>query len=70
MTPPTTALRPEPVLLTIGRRPPTDTATSSGLPVPIDISPIGEDEMVFIRDLDGESDGAGCSCSASDDQPY
>jgi hypothetical protein len=70
MTPPTAALAPprQPVLLTIGWRPPT---TPTGvLPVPLAVAPIGDDEFQIIADLDEAAEGAECSCSAGEDQPY
>ncbi|BDH08682.1 MULTISPECIES: hypothetical protein [Streptomyces] len=70
MTPPTTTLTPprEPVLLTIGRRP-TDGATGA-LAVPLPAAAIRDDEVQIIADLDEAAEGAECSCSAGDDQPY
>ncbi|RLL68087.1 hypothetical protein [Streptomyces sp. Z26] len=70
MTPPTTTLTPprEPLLLTIGRRP-TDGASGS-LPVPLLATAIRDDEVQIIADLDEAAEGAECSCSAGDDQPY
>ncbi|ARF62595.1 hypothetical protein B1H20_15215 [Streptomyces violaceoruber] len=70
MTPPTTTLPPprEPMLLTIGRRP-TDGATGT-LPVPLPAGAIRDDEVQIITDLDEAAEGAECSCSAGDDQPY
>jgi hypothetical protein len=70
MTPPTTTLTPprEPVLLTIGRRPangPTGT-----LPVPLPSASIKDDAIQIITDMDEAAEGAECSCSAGDDQPY
>ncbi|WP_030910132.1 hypothetical protein [Streptomyces sp. NRRL F-5126] len=70
MTPPTTTLAPpcQPVAVTIGRRP---AAGSTGvLPVPLTGAAIKDDEVQFIADLDEAAEGAECSCSAGDDQPY
>ncbi len=71
MTPPTATLAPssEPVMVTIGRRPPAE--ATGALPVPIKHSSIGDGEFRIIADLDvGVAESAGCSCSAGDDQPY
>ncbi|MER5184339.1 hypothetical protein ABT009_39440 [Streptomyces sp. NPDC002896] len=70
MTPPTATLTPrrEPVLLTIGRRP--AAAPTGGLPVPLPTPSIKDDEIQIIADLDEAAEGAECSCSAGDDQPY
>lgn len=69
MTPPTaTATRPEPIPLTIGRRPPSESAGT--LPLPVDVDPIGEDTFEIIGDLDKASEATMCNCSASDDNPY
>ncbi|MGW6903719.1 hypothetical protein [Streptomyces sp. NPDC054940] len=70
MTPPTaTLISPsEPVLLTIGRRP-TDGPTGV-LPVPLTTALIKDDEFQIVADLDEAAEGAECSCSAGDDQPY
>ncbi|MFI1710644.1 MULTISPECIES: hypothetical protein [Streptomyces] len=70
MTPPTALLTPprEPVMLTIGRRP-ADNPTSA-LPVPLTTASIKDDEFQIIADLDEAAEGAECSCSAGDDQPY
>jgi hypothetical protein len=70
MTPPTAALAPprEPVPLTIGRRP-ADGPTSA-LPVPLTTALLKDDEFQIIADLDEAAEGAECSCSAGDDQPY
>lgn len=70
MTPPTATLAPprEPVMVTIGRRP-ADGPTGV-LPVPLNVSPIGDDEILIITDLDEAAEAAECSCSAGDDQPY
>ena len=70
MTPPTAALVPprEPVMIAIGLRPPTK--PTGLLPVPLTVSPIGDDEFQIIADLDEVAEAAECSCSAGDDQPY
>lgn len=70
MTPPTAILTPpsEPVLLAIGRRP-ADGPTGV-LPVPLTTASIKDDEFQIIADLDEAAEGAECSCSAGDDQPY
>jgi hypothetical protein len=70
MNPPTAILTPpsEPVLLTIGRRP-ADSPTGV-LPVPLTTALIKDDEFQIIADLDETAEGAECSCSAGDDQPY
>lgn len=70
MTPPTATLTPpsEPVLLTIGRRP-ADGPTGV-LPVSLTTTLIKDDEFQIIADLDEAAEGAECSCSAGDDQPY
>lgn len=70
MTPPTTSVIPprEPVLLSIGRRP-TDGATGT-MPVPLSAAAIRDDEVQIIANLDEAAEGAECSCSAGDDQPY
>ncbi|MDQ0761948.1 hypothetical protein [Streptomyces canus] len=68
MTAPTLT-RPEPVMVTIGRRPPE--ATASTLPIPVTPPAIADNEFRVIADVDGEVvETAGCSCNASDDQPY
>ncbi|WEH41120.1 hypothetical protein [Streptomyces sp. AM 2-1-1] len=70
MTPSTATLTPprEPVLLTLGQRP---AAGRVGvLPVPLTVTPIKDDEIQIIADLDEAAEGAECSCSAGDDQPY
>ncbi len=70
MTPPTATLtRPEPVMVTIGRRPPA--ASSDTLPVPVQVPTIGKGEFRIIVDVDGDvAQAAGCNCSAGDDNPY
>ncbi|MFD1657261.1 hypothetical protein ACFSL4_03180 [Streptomyces caeni] len=70
MTPPTATLTPprEPVMLTIGRRP-METPTSA-LPVQLTALSIKDDEFQIIANLDEAAEGAECSCSAGDDQPY
>ncbi|MCM8555497.1 hypothetical protein [Streptomyces sp. STCH 565 A] len=70
MTPPTATLTSprEPVLLTIGRRPADGPA--EGLPVPLPAMSIKDGEFQIIADLDEAAEGAECSCSAGDDQPY
>jgi hypothetical protein len=70
MTPPTTALAPprEPVMVTIGLRPPTE--PTGVLPVSLTVAAIKDDEIQIITDLDEAADGAECTCSAGDDQPY
>lgn len=69
MTPPTTLLtRPGPVPVTIGLRPPAEAV--GALPVSLKVSPIGDDEIRIIADLDEAAEAAECSCSAGDDQPY
>ncbi|MEU3257142.1 hypothetical protein ABZ694_04860 [Streptomyces albidoflavus] len=70
MTPSTATLAParEPVLLNLGRRP--GARATGALPVPLPITPINADEFQVIADLDEAAEGAECSCSAGDDQPY
>ncbi|MFD5873858.1 hypothetical protein [Streptomyces sp. NPDC060322] len=70
MTPSTATLAPsrEPVLLTIGQRP--AVGPTGVLPVPLTAAPIKDDEIQIIADLDEAAEGAECSCSAGDDQPY
>jgi hypothetical protein len=70
MTPPTATLtRPAPVPITIGLRPPAE-ATGT-LPVPLPTPAIAGGTFQIIDDLDSDfAESAGCSCSASDDQPY
>ncbi|MEU0282630.1 hypothetical protein [Streptomyces sp. NPDC006195] len=70
MTPPTAILTPphEPVMLTISRSPADNPA--SALPVPLNTTSIKDDEFQIIADLDEAAEGAECSCSAGDDQPY
>ncbi|OQR59950.1 hypothetical protein B6E66_32495 [Streptomyces maremycinicus] len=70
MTPPTTLLaQPRtPVMVTIGRRPSDEPGTV--LPVPLRSIPLADDEVQIITDLDEVAQGAECSCSAGDDQPY
>ncbi|MET8584016.1 hypothetical protein ABZX39_24530 [Streptomyces collinus] len=70
MTPPTATLTPprEPVMLTIGRRP--MVSMTSVPPVPLTALSIKDDEFQIIADLDEAAEGAECSCSAGDDQPY
>ncbi|MFH9617204.1 hypothetical protein ACH4MM_26370 [Streptomyces pratensis] len=70
MTPSTAILAPprEPVLLTIVRRP--AAGLTKVLPVPLTAAPIKDDEIQIIADLDEAAEGAECSCSAGDDQPY
>ncbi|MGW1621572.1 hypothetical protein [Streptomyces sp. NPDC002172] len=70
MTPPTaTVTRPAPVPVTIGLRPPTE--ATGELPVPLPTPSVPEGTFQIIADLDADvADSAGCSCSASDDQPY
>ncbi|GKQ39613.1 hypothetical protein [Streptomyces sp. A012304] len=70
MTPSTAILTPpsEPVTLTIGRRP-ADGPTGV-LPVPLTTASIKDDEFQILADLDEAAEGAECSCSAGDDQPY
>ncbi|MFJ7523830.1 hypothetical protein ACIQ1S_02770 [Streptomyces griseus] len=69
MTPPTTLTSPgEPVLLSIGRRP--SDGASGSLPVQLLATAIRDDEIQIIADLDEAAEGAECSCSAGDDQPY
>ncbi|MFF1401172.1 hypothetical protein ACFVZD_46685 [Streptomyces sp. NPDC058287] len=70
MTPPTATLaRPrQPVMLTIGRRP--AEGPTGAFPVPLTAAPIRDDEIQIIADLDEAAEGAECSCSAGDDQPY
>ncbi|MCX5597181.1 hypothetical protein OOK29_03440 [Streptomyces phaeochromogenes] len=70
MTPPTaTRTRPEPVMVTIGRRP--AIAASDILPVPVQVPAISEGEFRIINDVDGDvAQVAGCNCSAGDDNPY
>ncbi|GAA2621249.1 hypothetical protein [Streptomyces vastus] len=69
-TPTATRTRPKaaPVPVTIGQRPSGGTLTA--LPLPVDVEPIGEDDIVIIGDLDKESEATMCNCSASDDNPY
>ncbi|MFF5086009.1 hypothetical protein [Streptomyces niveus] len=70
MTPPTATLAPprQPVMLTIGVRPPN--GTTGTLPVPLNVSPIEDDEIQIINNLDEAAEAAECSCAAGDDQPY
>lgn len=70
MTPSAATLNPprEPVLLTIGQRP--AAGLTGVLPVPLTAAPIKDDEIQIIADLDEAAEGAECSCSAGDDQPY
>lgn len=69
MTPPTAMLtRPAPVPVTISTRPPA--AAVGALPVPVLVTPIGDQEVQFISDIETLAEAAGCSCSAGDDQPY
>ncbi|GAA2520679.1 hypothetical protein GCM10010276_83910 [Streptomyces longisporus] len=70
MTPPTaTPSRPEPVMVTIGRRP--DVTATRILPVPVQIPAISRGEVRIIGDVDMEvAQAAGCNCSAGDDNPY
>jgi hypothetical protein len=70
MIPPTAALAPprQPVPVTIGLRPPAE--PTGILPVPLTVAPIGDEEFQIIADLDEAAEGAECSCSAGDDQPY
>jgi hypothetical protein len=70
MTPSTTALtRPEPVMVTIGRRP--AVAASGMLPVPVQLPVVSKGEFRIIGDVDGDvAQVAGCNCSAGDDNPY
>lgn len=70
MTPPTATLAPprQPVAVTIGRRP--ADGPVGALPVPLPAAAIGDDEFQIIADLDTAAEGAECSCSAGDDQPY
>lgn len=70
MTPPTATLVPprQPVLLTIGRRP--SGGPVGALPVQLPAAMIGDTEFQIIDDLDTAAEGAECSCSAGDDQPY
>ncbi|MDT0428496.1 hypothetical protein [Streptomyces salyersiae] len=70
MTPSTATLNPprEPVLLNIGQRP--ASGSVGALPVPLTAAPIKDDEIQIIVDLDEAAEGAECSCSAGDDQPY
>jgi len=70
MTPPTaTQTRPEPVMVTIGRRP--AAAARGVLPVPAQVPAISKDEFRIIGDVDGDvAQAAGCNCSAGDDNPY
>ncbi|MEU6139078.1 hypothetical protein ABZ848_01820 [Streptomyces sp. NPDC047081] len=59
----------EPVVLTIGRRPPVD--AGGMLPVPVQVPTIGKGEFRIISDIDGDvAQAAGCNCSAGDDNPY
>ncbi|MDR3080452.1 MAG: hypothetical protein LBV60_05910 [Streptomyces sp.] len=68
MTPPTAIAPPrEPVMLTLSPRPP---ATPATMPLALTATPIGPDEIQIIADLDAAAEGAKCSCSAGDDQPY
>ncbi|WP_406379758.1 DUF6087 family protein [Streptomyces sp. NBC_01618] len=39
-------------------------------PVPLTFAPVGDDEIWINADLDEAAEGAECSCSAGDDQPY
>ncbi|NUP44029.1 MAG: hypothetical protein HOY76_45150 [Streptomyces sp.] len=70
MTPPTAALAPsrKPVPVTIGLRPPAE--PTGVLPVQLTVAPISDHEFQIIADLDEAAEGAECSCSAGDDQPY
>ncbi|WP_329576684.1 MULTISPECIES: hypothetical protein [unclassified Streptomyces] len=70
MTPPTATIAPprEPVMLTISTRPPAHATATP--PLPLTATPIRADEFQIIADLDVAADGAKCSCSAGDDQPY
>jgi hypothetical protein len=70
MTPATATLSPprEPVPVTIGRRP-ADRPVGA-LPVPLPATPIADDEIQIIADLDEAAEGAECSCSSGDDNPY
>ncbi|SFE78475.1 hypothetical protein [Streptomyces mirabilis] len=70
MTPPTATLpRPEPVMVTIGRRP--AVAASGILPVPVQVPAIRKGDFQIIGDVDGDvAQAAGCNCSAGDDNPY
>ena len=70
MTPPTATLAPprEPVMVTIGLRPPAE--PTGILPVSLTVTPIGDYEFQIIADLDEAAEAAECSCSAGDDQPY
>ncbi|MBQ0848132.1 hypothetical protein J8N05_07890 [Streptomyces sp. BH-SS-21] len=70
MTPPTATLATarEPVPLTLGRRP--EAGATGPLPVPLPVAPINADTFQVIADLDEAAEGAECSCSAGDDQPY
>ncbi|MFJ4713147.1 hypothetical protein [Streptomyces sp. NPDC088785] len=72
MTPPTATLAPphEPVMLTIGRRPADGSTPTGVLPVPLPAATIADDEIQILTDLDEAAEGAECSCSAGDDQPY
>jgi hypothetical protein len=63
MTPPS-----EPVFLTIGRRP--ADGPVGVLPVPLPTAAVKDDEIRIIADLDEAAEGAECSCSAGEDQPY
>lgn len=38
--------------------------------MPLTAAPIKDDEIQIIADLDEAAEGAECSCSAGDDQPY
>jgi hypothetical protein len=70
MTPPTAAPAPPrtPVPVTIGLRPPAE--PTGTMPVPLTAVPIGDDEFQVIADLDEAVEGAECTCSDGDDQPY
>jgi hypothetical protein len=56
------------VPVTIGLRPPAE--PTGILPVPLTVAAIGDDEFQIVADLDEAAEGAECSCSAGDDQPY
>jgi hypothetical protein len=56
------------VAVTIGRRP--ADGPVGALPVPLPAASIGDTEFQIIADLDTAAEGAECSCSAGDDQPY
>jgi hypothetical protein len=70
MTPPTATLAPprQPVPVTIGRRP--AEGPVGALPVPLPAALLKDDEVLIIADLDEAAEGAECSCSAGEDQPY